>query len=346
MWYNTLGRTGLQVSALACGSNALQLHDQTTADIVFNYALDRGITLIETGRMYAEGKTEEKIGQAVSHRRKDYVLASKCGGRLSYEEATRDIELSLQALQTDHIDNYRLAPIDDMETLAKALQPGGAMQALEDARAAGKISYTGLTGHRPEVLIQAMETGKFDTVLFVMNMAIYSAILERLIETSRRLNVGTMVMRPLDHGALPPEKAMRFALASGVDTVLCGMYSPLEVDQNLAVAAIEPSAAERDSLLAEARELSTGCVRCSGGSAGVPCKCPQHIDVPFIMMLSRFRARYGLLPQAEFRWSTVAESCRACDDCGQCEEGCPEKLSIVPLIHQAAARNPIAEKGE
>ena len=115
MWHNTLGRTGSRVSALACGSNALRSYDEFTAEIVFNYALDHGITFIETGRMYDEGKTEQWIGKAVSHRRGEYVLASKCLGRNSYEKAVRDIDLSLEALQTDHIDHYRLAPVDTHE---------------------------------------------------------------------------------------------------------------------------------------------------------------------------------------------------------------------------------------
>ncbi|MBN1582433.1 MAG: aldo/keto reductase, partial [Anaerolineae bacterium] len=146
MWHRLLGRTGSEVSALACGSNALRLYDAFTAEIVFNYALDNGITFIETGRMYDEGKTEQWIGKAVSHRRKEYVLASKCWGGNSYEDAAHQIDLSLEALQTDHIDHYRLAPVDTHEMLAQALAPGGAQQAIEEARKAGKISYTGITG--------------------------------------------------------------------------------------------------------------------------------------------------------------------------------------------------------
>ena len=240
MWHNTLGRTGSRVSALACGSNALRFYDAFTAEIAFNYALDHGITFIETGRMYNEGKTEQWIGKAVSHRRSEYVLASKCSGRDSYEDAARKIDLSLEALQTDHIDHYRVAAVDSHEVLAQALAPDGAQRAIEEAREAGKISYTGITGHQPEVLMAALETGRFDTMLFVLNMVTYNEQNRRLIQLAADLGVGTMVMRPLDHGALCPDPALRFALASGVDTVLCGMYSPLEIDTNLAFAGAEP----------------------------------------------------------------------------------------------------------
>ena len=335
MWHTTLGRTGSQVSALACGSNALRLYDPFTAEIVFNYALDHGITFIETGRMYDDGKTEQWIGQAVSHRRGEYVLASKCLPRHSYEEAAREIDLSLEALRTDHIDHYRLAPIDSLEVLAQALAPDGAQRAIEEAREAGKISYTGLTGHRPEVLMAALETGRFDTVLFVLNMVTYNEQNRRLIQLATDLGVGMMVMRPLDHGVLALDPALRFALASGVDTVLCGMYSPLEIDQNLAFAGTEPSEAERAALCQEAEQLSTGCLRCQGPD-GPPCKCPLGIDVRQIMLLSRYRIKYGLLPAAEFQWSTLAEAARRCDECMHCEEHCPAELRIVPSIHEAA----------
>jgi predicted aldo/keto reductase-like oxidoreductase len=335
MWHSTLGRTGSSVSALACGSNALRSYDEFTAEIVFNYALDSGITFIETGHMYDEGKTEQWIGKAVSHRRGEYVLASKCSGRNSYEDAAREIDLSLEALQTDHIDHYRLAAVDTHEILARALAPDGAQQAIEEAREAGKISYTGITGHRPEVLMAALETGRFDTVLFVLNMVTYNEQNRRLIQLATDLGVGMMVMRPLDHGVLHPDPALRFALASGVDTVLCGMYSPLEIDRNLASAGAEPSEWERASLRQEAEALSTGCLRCQGPD-GPPCKCPLGIDVRQIMLISRYRAVHGLLPAAEFQWSTVAEAAKRCDECMHCEERCPAALRIVPSIHAAA----------
>jgi hypothetical protein len=322
---------------LACGCNALGSYDEHTAEIVFNYALDAGITFIETGRMYNEGVTEQWIGKAVSHRRGEYVLASKCMGRKSYEEAARAIDLSLEALQTDHIDHYRLAAVDSHEDLARALAPGGAQQAIEEAREAGKISYTGITGHRPEVLMAALETGRFDTVLFVLNMVTYHEQNRRLIQLANDLGVGMMLMRPLEHGTLRPDPALRFALASGVNTVLCGMYSPLEIDRNLAFAGTEPSEGERASLRREAEALSTGCLRCPDRD-GPPCKCPLGIDVPQIMLLSRYRAAHGLLPAAEFRWSTIAEAARRCDECRHCEERCPAELSIVPSVHEAARR--------
>jgi predicted aldo/keto reductase-like oxidoreductase len=183
-------------------------------------------------------------------------------------------------------------------------------------------------------LIAALETGRFDTVLFVLNMTTYNDLNRRLIDVARERGVGMMLMRPLDHGILQPDPALRFALASGVDTVLCGMYSPLEIDCNLAFTETALDDKEVAVLRQEAAALSTGCLRCAGRE-GPPCKCPLGIDVRQVMLLSRYRTKYGLLPTAEFAWSTIAEAARRCDECGHCEAKCPAGLEIIPSIHAA-----------
>ena len=116
---------------------------------------------------------------------------------------------------------------------------------------------------------------------------------------------------------------------------MCGMYSPLEVDRNLALAGDAPDAEERAALHAKAAAISSGCLRCQGPE-GPPCKCPLGIDVLQIVLTSRYRAKYGLLPAAELQWSTVAEAAKRCDECMHCEERCPATLRIVPSIHEAA----------
>ena len=94
---------------------------------------------------------------------------------------------------------------------------------------------------------------------------------------------------------------------------------------------------QRAALRREAEALSTGCVRCTDRD-GPPCTCPLGIDVRQVMLLSRYRAQYGLLPAAELQWSTIAEAAKRCDECGHCEERCPAGLRIIPSIHEAAIR--------
>ena len=329
MRYRVLGRTGLKMSALSCGTNRLRMKTQENADVVLNYALDRGINFIETGRPY--GPTEEMVGKAVSNRREEYRIAAKTV-LFSREEVEREVDLSLQALRTDYMDIYEII-FGREEDLQKILGEDGALQALLEAKEEGKIGFIGVGGHRPELLAQALKTGHFDTVLFHFNMVQLRALNE-LIPIAREVGAGTLVMRPIGHGALAPvSRTLRFPLSCpGVDVVLCGMYSTSEIDENMAISEAEPTQEEWKSLLAEAEALeNTGCTLCGYCSA-----CPKKISIGSIMTLIRYRQKHSLLPESEAQWRSYAEKAKMCDECGLCEEKCPYSLSIVPVIREAS----------
>ncbi len=325
MRYQELGKTGMQVSILACGSNALRGYTYDEAEVAYNRALDSGINLIETGRPYGD-ETEDRIAAAVSHRRDDFYLASKTGKRTA-QEAMQELDTCLKVLRTDYIDLYQIAGIDRAEALGQIMGPGGAMEGLRKARSEGKIGHIGLTGHRLKTLADAIRTGEIETVLFVFNM-VYREALDELIPLAKEAGVGTMVMRPISHGELAPvTKSLAYVLTSGVDTALCGMYSRAEVDEDVAVASGDLTPSEIASLQEEGLSLSdNGCKNCGG------CSCPQGIDIPYLLKMTPYRERYGLLEQGEKRWQGQAEKARECDACGKCEDACPYDVSIAEII--------------
>jgi len=211
--------------------------------------------------------------------------------------------------------------------------PGGAMEGLEQAKAQGKIGHVGMTGHRPEVLANAVRTGRVEAVLFVFNM-VYREPLNELIPLAKERGVGTMVMRPLSHAELKPvSKSLAYVLTSGIDTSLCGMYSIAEVDENVAVANTAFTPEEIQALQEEGRTLpNNGCCNCGA------CSCPYGIEIPYLLKMTPYRDRYGLLPVGERHWQTQAENAKKCDECGKCEEDCPYNLSIIPVIKEIASR--------
>ena len=331
MRYQELGKTGMKVSVLACGSNSLRGYTYDEARIALNRALDSGINLIETGRPYGD-ETEDRIAAAVSHRRDEFYLASKTGFKTA-KEAIQDVEASLKVLRTDYIDLYQIAGVDKQDALDQIMGPDGAVEGLMKAKADGKIGHIGVTGHNLKTHVNTIKKAEIETVLFIFNM-VYREALEELMPLANRLGVGTMVMRPISHAELAPvAKSLAYVLTSGVDTTLCGMYSTAEVDENVAVANTDFTDSEIVSLQAEGLALyDNGCKNCGA------CSCPQGISIPYLLKMTPYRDRYGLLEYGEKQWQKQAENAQKCDDCKKCEEACSYDLSIAEEIQEIATR--------
>jgi predicted aldo/keto reductase-like oxidoreductase len=333
MRYRILGRTGMKVSVLGCGTNALAGISQEQANIVLNYAIDKGINVIETGSRRTYGIIEEMVGNAISDRRDEIWLFSK-SIELTAKEMLRDVDQSLASLRTDHIDLYQLGNIRFPHQLERCLAPNGALRGLIRAQREGKVTFIGITSHAPDILMKAMESFPFDNVQFLLNMANPYA-LEEVIPYAKRRGIGTISMQPTGHGFLKPaSKAFRFSFCSGVDVVLSGMYSLGTIDENVAFAEPEPTEAEWEGLLRELRELpSSGCRQC-----GACMPCPQEIGIPTIMTFTHYRAKYGLLPPGERAFMEQAQRASRCDECGECEKRCPYRLSIIPVVKMVAGK--------
>ena len=159
-----LGRTGLEITRFGVGGCYCETADGYRA------ALDCGVNYIDTARAYREGEDEKIIGQALQGRRHELVLASKTSRR-DADGARRELETSLCALQTDHLDIYQLHHLNTEAERTQALAPGGALEAVLRAREEGLIRFIGVTGHDWLQIEQAVLSGHFDTVLCWYNCA-------------------------------------------------------------------------------------------------------------------------------------------------------------------------------
>jgi predicted aldo/keto reductase-like oxidoreductase len=341
MIYRTLGRTGLTVSALSVGTNRLRTCTQEQATAILNRALDKGITFISGGY----GETQGLIGAAVAHRRSEYVLSSKAT-RPTAAEVRQKIEDGLRLFRTDHIDIYELDYVNRFDDLERQLGPGGAYEAIVEAKQKGYVRHIGCTSHRPEIIVRLIEQGLVETATF-MNSFVQQYALQELLPLAKARGVGTIGIRPIDHGALAPAyRALAFALHSGVDVALSGMTTVQQVDENVAAAehAFAVKADEVDALRAEAAALpTTGCRNCD------QCRCPYELRIGFVLPLFHYRQRYGLIedppsatePSGEAMWQRNEARARLaapnCAACGQCEPMCPYGVPIVQYVQQIAA---------
>jgi predicted aldo/keto reductase-like oxidoreductase len=280
--------------------------------------------------------SEAKIAEAVGHRRNEFYIVTTTDYRKA-KNAARQIDESLKIFKTDYIDIYNIGGVRKPEAVDKVLAPGGAIEALLQAKEEGKIGHIGITLHRPEILEKAIKPGYIESVLFAFNWAIQNALTD-ILPLCEQYNVDSFAMRPLEVGMLDnyAERNLRFLFCSPLDIVVSGMYSPEIIARNVEVATISPTKSEWNDLLVNARELGSSgcrvCMLCSGWSDPV---CPYGIDVEMIMAIYYYRKKYDLSPQAEKRWTETVGAARKCDSCGECEKICPYNLPIVSYIHSA-----------
>jgi len=165
-----LGNTGEKLSVLGMGGIVVRDMPQEKADSIVAEAIDRGVNYFDVAPTY--GDAEEKLGWALRGKREKVFLACKTKER-SKEGAAASLRSSLERLQTTHFDLYQLHQMHTEEDFAAALGPGGALEALLEAKQAGLIRHIGFSAHSAEIALQLIEAYDFETILFPVNWVCY-----------------------------------------------------------------------------------------------------------------------------------------------------------------------------
>ncbi|TBL70556.1 aldo/keto reductase [Paenibacillus thalictri] len=335
MRYSLFGKTGYNVSSLGFGAMNLPGVPLEQAREALNYALDHGINYIDTAAAYRN--SEEIIGETISHRRSEYFLATKTNKR-DYKTAKEEIERSLERMKTDTIDLLQIHYVNFVKDYKQAMGEDGAYLAALEAKRAGKIRFIGITGHRPELLARWVSKGDFDQVLFHLNLAQPFA-LEELIPEATRQHMGKVAMKPLSGGFIQPvDKAIRYPYSQDVNVIISGMVSVDEVKENIAAMEREVGDLERAELEQLAHKLGEhNCRRCNY------CSCPLDIKIPDVMITSKIRDHFGLLPKGNGFYERLQDKIVACADyepCREkplCEQECPYHLPMASVIRKSIA---------
>src|ERR1700739_587626 len=177
MPYRTLGRTGERVSILGLGGFHIgHQRDERESIRIIRTAIDNGINFMDNCWDYNGGVSEVRMGKALRDGyRQKAVLMTKIDGR-DRATAARQIEESLKRLQTDHLDLLQFHEIIRMTDPDRIFAPGGALEAVMDAKKAGKLRFIGFTGHKsPDIHLKMFHTAdahqfSFDTVQMPLNV--------------------------------------------------------------------------------------------------------------------------------------------------------------------------------
>jgi len=328
-----LGRTDMNVSVVGFGGIPIQGLSFEEAGRVLGKALERGINFFDSARAYTD--SEEKMGRSLSGARGKIYLSTKALSRTAPALA-EEIDTSIKNLRTGMIDLYQLHSVGSPAELERVLGPGGAYEALVEARAAGKIRWLGLTGHSREIILKAIESGLFDTVQFPFN-PIETEWEREVIPAAIKAGIGTICMKPLAGGAIQNHPAaLRFELTRGMDVVIPGMDAVEQVEENVRVGA-KPApltAAELDALALEKTKWGeTFCRRC-----GYCMPCPNGLNIPFLFLIDGYYSRYELRDWALARLAALEKKFGDCAACGECLPKCPYGLAIPDMMKEAAKR--------
>ena len=332
MNYIELGKTGLKCAEVSFGGIPIQRSDAANTVAVVDALEKYGMNFIDTARGYTV--SEEYLGAALKGRREKFILATKSMSR-DYEGMKKDIRTSLNNLQTDYIDLYQIHNLPEKD-FDKVFGAGGAVEALLEAKAEGKIVHIGATAHNLDALKKLVEEhgDVIETVMFPYNIVELHG--HEVLKDARAKGIGTICMKPMAGGNLEDWKlALRFIAASdAIDISIPGMGSPEEVERNAAAAEdFGPLTAEELERCQAIRDELGGhfCRRC-----GYCAPCAVGIDIPGAFTLVNYLRKYDLADWAKARYAGAAHRADECIECGACETRCPYQLPIREMLKDVA----------
>ncbi len=211
MLYRQLGRTGERVSAIGMGGSYVggaKLTDQEAIKLV-HQAIDRGITFLDNSWDYTEGRSERRMGMALAQEgyRDKVFLMTKIDGR-NKGNAASQIDESLTRLKTDHLDLLQFHEVLRYDDPDRIFNSGGAIEAVLDAKKAGKVRHIGFTGHKdPRIHLYMLEVAQehgfhFDTAQMPLNVfdAHFRSFAHLVVPVLVREGVGVLGMKTFGGG--------------------------------------------------------------------------------------------------------------------------------------------------
>jgi aryl-alcohol dehydrogenase-like predicted oxidoreductase len=250
MPYRVLGRTGEKVSLIGLGGYHLGKPSEDEAIRIIRTAVDSGINFMDNCWDYHHGDSEVRMGRALRDGYRDRVfLMTKIDGR-TRQSAQQQLEDSLRRLQTDRLDLLQIHEVIRADDPGRVFAPGGAMEAILDARKAGKIRYIGFTGHKsPDIHLRMLETAaahqfSFDAVQFPLNVmdAHFESFEKKVVPVLVKQNTGILGMKSMADGIIlrsklvTPIECLHYAMNLPTSVVITGCDSMQILQQALEAA--------------------------------------------------------------------------------------------------------------
>ncbi|HTM15738.1 MAG TPA: aldo/keto reductase [Terracidiphilus sp.] len=252
MIYRTLGRTGERVSAIGLGGYHIGKPSISEPDAIalIRKAVDSGITFLDNCWDYNDGQSEIRMGKALADGYRNKVaLMTKIDGRTKATVA-QQIDESLQRLKTDHVDLMQFHEVIRLEDPDRIFAEGGGMEAMLEAKKAGKVRFVGFTGHKdPYVHLRMLEVARkhnfhFDAVQMPLNVmdAHFRSFAQQVVPLLNREGIAPLGMKCfgdhhiLDSKTVKPIEALHYCLNLPIAVQITGIDSDQILNQALEAA--------------------------------------------------------------------------------------------------------------
>lgn len=235
------GKTGVKVTVIAQGGARMDLHPNVAAaaDHV-RRMYELGLNFFDCAHSYWDGKAEEAYGIGLAGVRRNVFLTTKSSKR-SRQEAEAELDLSLKRLKTDHVDLWQMHGLQNTQEIEKIFGPGGAIEAFEAAKKAGKCRFIGFTGHYdPEVHAKMLKAySKWDSVLMPIHAADHAYLSFEKTPLPIAVDMGIAIQaikvfcKAFLLRSLSPTECLRYTLSHPVHVAICGAGTQGQMEDNI-----------------------------------------------------------------------------------------------------------------
>ena len=343
-----LGSTGLELPVISMG-----VMNATNPNLV-KAALEAGIVHLDTAHVYQRGRNEEMVGKVVRDFPRDsFVIATKVGAKKDrntnmYTEGTSEkvfldeLDSSLKRLQVDYADILYLHNMKVKE--AVLYEP--AMNALEKAKKAGKIRFTGITTHQnePEIIQTAIDTKFYEVILTAYTFRQpHVTEVKKAIAKAAQAGLGIVGMKNLAGGYWDRENrkdpinakaAIKWALQDeNMHTVIPGFTTFDQMNEDLSIMEHLPLTEQEIIDLRFDRE--TGSLYCPGCEKCLA-QCPHNLPIPDLMRAYMYSCGYRNQEAAKILVDALELQEGVCEDCDECSVVCASGFNISRKIKNIA----------
>ena len=320
-----LGSTGIKVNKNGFGALPIQRVSTEDAVKLARKAYEAGITFFDTARFYTD--SEEKLGEAFDGMREKVYIATKTAAK-NADEFWEQLGISLHNLRTDYIDIYQF---HNPSFCPKPGDGTGLYEAMLEAKAQGKIRHIGITNHRLNVAMEALESGLYETLQFPFNYLATDKE-HKLVEVCREKNIGFIAMKALSGGLITNSK-VAYAYQAQYDNVLpiWGVQRETELDEFISYIDNPPVLDEEIKAVIENDKKELAGNFCRGCGYCMP-TCPAHIEINncarMSLLLRRSPSELQLTKEVQAKMKKIED----CIHCGACSAHCPYGLDTPKLL--------------